>query len=144
MRFMFDNLIPSISWGNISSMKAFLETRKRILGAAAILVLVLVMMNLNSRLSEYFRLDSERDKLATQVGDLYVTRAAMDTLVAYATSDQAVEDWARDEGHMAMPGDIVVIQITSAEQAQTPMVVETPTPRPVENWEVWWALFFGE
>jgi cell division protein FtsB len=137
-------LIPSISWGNIGIMKSFLEARKKIFGVAAIFVLIMVMMNLNSRLSEYFHLDRERDKLSTQVGYLELTRVAVDTLVAYATSDQAVEDWARNEAHMARPGDMVVIQITPANQTPVPQVEVTTTPRVVENWEVWWALFFGQ
>jgi len=137
-------LIPAITWGNIGLMKAFLEARRKILAVAVVILLVMVMMNLNSRLSEYFHLDQERDKLSTQVGYLEVTRAALDTRVAYATSDQAVEDWARNEAHMAKPGDIVVVQITPHNQTPAPELVITPTPRMIANWEVWWALFFGE
>ena len=137
-------MIPSISWGNIGIMKSFLEARKKVLGVGAIIVLVLVMMNLNSRLSEYFHLDKERDKLGTQVGYLQLTRSSLDTQVAYATSDQAVEDWARNEAHMAKPGDVVVIQITPPNQTPVPEVEVIATSRPIENWEVWWALFFGE
>ena len=125
-------------------MKAFLEARKRFVGFGLIIVLVLLMMNLNSRLSEYFHLTSERDKLATQVGYLSLTHVALDTQVAYATSDQAVEDWARNEAHMSKAGDKVIVQITPANQPVIQQAAATPTPRTVENWEVWWALFFGE
>ena len=138
------NLPQAIPWSKISVMKAFLEARRRLLGVAAIFLMVLLMMNLNSRLGEYFRLDTERDKLATQVNDLKLTRIALETQVAYATSDQAVEDWARSEAHLSQPGDQVVIVITPVNNTLVPQVVETPTPRPVQNWEVWWALFFGE
>ncbi len=137
-------MIPLVSWGNINVMKAFLDARKKILGLVAIMILVLVMMNLNSRLSEYFHLDKERDKLETQVSHLQVTRDALNTQVAYATSDQAIEDWARNEAHMAKPGDKVVVQVTPANQTIEAPVQVTTTPRPIANWEVWWALFFGE
>jgi cell division protein FtsB len=138
------NLPPAIPWSKISGMKAILEARKRLLGVAAIFLLVLLMMNLNSRLGEYFRLDTERDKLATQVSDLKLTRVALETQVTYATSDQAVEEWARGEAHLSQPGDQVVIVVTPVNNTLVPQVVETPAPRPVQNWEVWWALFFGK
>jgi cell division protein FtsB len=137
-------LIPPVSWSKIKSMKALLEARKKILGAAAIALLFLLMMNLNSRLSEYFHLDNERNKMQTQVSNLERTRSALETRVAFATSDQAVEEWARNEAHMAQPGDVVVVQLTPANQTPEAKIVEVPTPRPIENWEVWWALFFGD
>ena len=125
-------------------MKAIWEARKKIMGLAAIAVLVLLMMNLNTRLSEYFRLSSERDIIATEVGELRATQVALETQVAYATSQQAVEDWARSEAHLARPGDKVVIPVTPVGQTPEPQVQVTNTPRVVENWELWWALFFGE
>jgi hypothetical protein len=125
-------------------MKALWNARKQIIGASAIILLVLLMMNLNSRLGEYFRLSSERDKLSTQVGYDRATKAALDTLVAYATSNPAVEQWARDSAHLARPGDKVIIPITPIGVTQAPLVQPTPTPRQVDNWQVWWALFFGQ
>jgi cell division protein FtsB len=137
------NLIPPHAWGKINVMKAFVEARKRLLGIVAILVLILLMMNLNSRLSEYFRLDSERNKMSTQMAQLEMTHAVLETQVAYATSDAAVEDWARDEAHLAREGDKVVVVLTPVGDVATQQVVVTPEPRSVQNWEVWWALFFG-
>lgn len=111
---------------------------------AAIALLLLLMMNLNSRLGEYFHLSSERDKISTQVGDLRQTKAALETSVAYATSDQAVEDWARNEAHMAKKGDKVIIPVAEGGATPVPVAQPTPTPRVADNWEIWWALFFGE
>jgi cell division protein FtsB len=140
----FLRLIHPQAWGKINPMKAFLEARKRILGLVAIIILVLVMLNLNSRLGEYFRLDSQRDSMSTQMAELRLTHDMLETQVAYATSDQAVEDWARNEAHEAQEGDKVVIVITPPGNTVVPPVVETPAPRVVQNWEVWWALFFGD
>jgi cell division protein FtsB len=123
-------------------MKALWEARKKIIGVTAIALLMLMMTSLNSRLSEYFRLSGERDKLSTSVSSLYATRAALETQVAYATSDQAVEDWARNEAHMSRPGDQVIVPIAPVVITAAPTVVTTLTVRSVENWEVWWALFF--
>ncbi len=136
-------LILAISWGNIMVMRAVWEARKKIIGLIAILLLVVMMMNLNTRLGEFFRLSTERDKISTEVSQLRATKAALDTLAAYATSDQAVQDWARDDAHLAMPGDKVFIPVTPVGETPVPQVQTTPTQTPVENWQVWWALFFG-
>jgi cell division protein FtsB len=124
-------------------MKAVWEARKKIIGLGAIILLVLLMMNINSRVSEYFHLSSERDKLSTEVSYLTSTKMALETNVAYATSDSAVEEWARKEAHLAKPGDQVIIPVTPANQTLQPQIKVTPTPSSVENWQIWWALFFG-
>jgi cell division protein FtsB len=125
-------------------MRAIWEARRKIIGAAGILLLVLVMMNLNSRLGEYFRLSNQRNLLATRVIDLEATQQLLETQAAYAVSDQAVEDWARNEAHMSKPGDKVIVLLTPANQPAAPQEKATPTPEPVENWEIWWALFFSK
>jgi hypothetical protein len=125
-------------------MKLFWEARKKIIGLSAVVLLMLLMMNINSRLNEYFRLTNERNEVSTQVNDLQITRFALETQVAYATSDAAVDEWARGEAHLAQPGDKVIVPVTPANltSVQEPQI--TPTPPVIENYEVWWALFFGE
>jgi cell division protein FtsB len=125
-------------------MKALWESRKKVVGVVAIALLVLLMTSLNSRLSEYFRLSNERDKLSTSVSDLYATRLALQTMVAYATSDQAVEDWARNEAHMARPGDQVIVPIVPGDITPVPTSAVVETNPSVQNWQVWWALFFAD
>jgi hypothetical protein len=68
----------------------------------------------------------------------------MQTAVAYATSDKAVEDWARSEGHYQKPGDQPVVPL--AQPGSEPVISTTPTPIPTPkpNWLVWQELFFGE
>lgn len=124
-------------------MKAVWESRKRIIGLGAIVLLVLFMMNINSRLSEYFHLSSERDKLSAQVDNLRATKVALDTLAAFATSDAAVIPWARNEAHMSLPGDNVMIPVTPNSQVVQEEVKVTQTPTTTENWQVWYILFFG-
>ena len=124
-------------------MNTIWDARKKIIGIVALVLLMLLMMNLNSRLSEYFRLSNTRDKLGAEVGDLRATKLALDTQVAFATSDRAVEEWARSEAHLARPGDKVIIPVTPVGQTPVPQVQVTPTVQSADNWQVWWALFFG-
>jgi hypothetical protein len=125
-------------------MQTIWNARKKIIGVAAIALLMVLMMNINSRLSEYFRLSGERDVLVTRVSYDLATRVALDTVVAYATSEQAVEDWARNDAHMIRPGDKFVVPITPVGQTPEPQIQVTPTVQAVDHWQVWWSLFFGE
>lgn len=117
---------------------------KRIIGIGSIVLLVILMMNINSRLTEYFHLSSERDKLKVHVDDLQATKLALGVQATYANSDGIVVDWARNEAHMAQPGDHVFSPMTPPGITPTPQIETTPTVNPVENWQVWWALFFDE
>ena len=70
------------------------------------------------------------------------TQLALQTQVAFAGSTAAVDEWARTEGHYVQEGDQPVIPI--GQPGSEPVVVSTPLPipTPMQNWEVWWKLFF--
>jgi cell division protein FtsB len=116
---------------------------RQVLVVAAVVILVMVMMNLNSRLGEYYRLSSERDTLSARVAELRVTHQVLETQLAYSQSDQAAEDYAR-EAHMLRDGEKLVVPLTPAGNPTPTPVTETATPRAPLNWEVWWALFFDK
>ncbi|MCL4254107.1 MAG: hypothetical protein KJ043_10040, partial [Anaerolineae bacterium] len=66
---------------------------------------------------------------------------------AYAESPAYVQQWARADGKMIRPGEILVVPISVG-------LPPTPTPIPPifedvqtspegpQNWELWWALMF--
>jgi len=116
---------------------------RQVLVVAAAVILVLVMMNLNSRLGEYYRLSSERDTLSAKVVELRATHQVLETQVAYSKSDQAAEDYAR-EAHMIREGEKLVVPLTPAGNPTPTPVAETETPRAPLNWEVWRALFLDK
>lgn len=117
---------------------------RRVGVAAALLVLILVVSDANARLAELNLLTKRGAIVSSQATQAVQTQLALQTQVAYAGSDQAVEDWARGEGHFVQPGDQLVVPVgkpgATPVQNQTP----TPTPTPMPNWRVWWTLFFGE
>jgi cell division protein FtsB len=115
---------------------------KQLVVLAGVLVVILVMLNLNSRLGEYSRLSTERDSLSTRVAGLASTRAVLETQVAYSQSDEAAEDYARS-AHMIHEGEQLVVPMAPAGAVTpTPEVTQEAPPEPL-NWEVWWALFFA-
>lgn len=131
-------------------MKRFLERiklpldGKKIILIAAAVVLFFLVMDLNSRLNELSRLSAQRDKASTVVSVLESTLQVLETQVAYATSEGAVEDWAYNEGHMVRPGEKLIIPLSPPGTTPMPILVPTPTVMPVENWEIWMALIFGQ
>ncbi len=117
---------------------------RRVAVFAGILVLVLMVIDFNARLEELNLLKKHAEVLSTQATQAVQTQVALQTQVAYAGSDQAVEDWARGEGHLVQPGDQPVVPVGPPNTSPIQVVTPTPVPTPVPNWQVWWDLFFGQ
>jgi len=117
---------------------------RRIAVFAGIFVLILVVFEFNTRLEELNRLSEQRRTVQQQATQAAQTQIALETRVAYATSDQAVEEWARSEGHYIQEGDQPVVPV--GQPGSTPAEISTPIPAatPMTNWQTWWNLFFGE
>ena len=117
---------------------------RRVFIAAGILLLMFMVMDFNARLENLNRLNNQREVIREQATQAGQTELAMQTAVAYATSDQAVEDWARSEGHYQKPGDQPVVPL--GQPGSEPVISSTPTPIPTPkpNWLIWQELFFGE
>jgi hypothetical protein len=111
---------------------------------AGIFILILFVIEFNSRLEELNRLNDQRNQVRVLATQAMQTQMALQTRVAYAESDAAVEEWARSEGHYLQDGDQPVIPV--GQPGSEPVVVSTPipSPTPMQNWEIWWNLFFSD
>jgi hypothetical protein len=109
-----------------------------------ILVLVFVVLEFNRRLEELNMLNEQNRIVQTQGTQAIQTQAALQTQVAYANSNAAVEEWARADGHYIQDGDLPVVPIGEPGAAPLEASTPAPTPTPMQNWEVWWKLFFGK
>jgi cell division protein FtsB len=118
--------------------------KKQILLVGVLIIVGFLMMDMNSRLSELFKLKSQLEIAQTQYDYSMRENARLKDKIAYAQSDKAVDEWAREQGHMAKPGDVVVVLIPP----EGTQIIHTPTPVPTvvaaKNWEIWKVLFFGE
>lgn len=115
---------------------------KRVLAVTLFVVVGILLMDLNYRISEYFMITDQRDRIETQVYDLWLTREVLKTEVAYASSDAAVEKWAREEGKMIRPGEVRVVPIPQVGFTPTTVPEKQATPQVYQYWEYWWAVFF--
>lgn len=66
----------------------------------------------------------------------------------YVRSDAYVAQWARSEGRMILPGELLVIPVPSGIEPATtpapivPVVPIQTAPDTPDNWLLWWSLFF--
>jgi len=124
-------------------MQNFISSGKKALAVLGLIFVAYLILDMNHRVEDLLRLTSERDLIATQVLVVQQTEQALQTQIAFANSDAAVEKWAREEAFMARPGDQAIIMLP--DKSYTPEA----TPRPVatqqvyQNWEVWAAVFFN-
>ena len=117
---------------------------RRVAVAIGILILVFIVLEFNRRLEELNMLNAQSELVEMQATQAVQTQLALQTQVAYAGSDAAVEEWARTDGHYIQDGDLPVVPL--GQPGSPPIEAGTPTPVPTQpaNWEVWWNLFFGE
>ncbi|HPH96534.1 MAG TPA: hypothetical protein PKW33_17540 [Anaerolineaceae bacterium] len=117
---------------------------RRILIVIAVILLILLMMNFNDKMSEMLRLTGQYERQSQRVTQMVRSQEAVETKIAYATSEDAVRRWAREEGGMIQKGDIPIVPVALTPQpTPEPAVYSNIAPAP-KNWEIWYALFFGE
>ena len=117
---------------------------RRVAGIIGIVILAFVVLEFNRRLEELNLLNKQHVLVRAQATQAMQTQVALQTQVAYAGSDNAVEAWARVEGHYVQDGDLPVVPL--GQSGAAPLELSTPVhqPAPMTNWQVWWNLFFGE
>ena len=119
-------------------------TDRRVIVVAAIAILVLLFMNFNQRMILLSRLRSQEKTLTIEYADLVGTKSALETQVAGAGSDEAVEKWAREEAGMIQDGDVPIVLLSPAESVAATPSQSTTVEDKVEYWEIWQELFFGD
>lgn len=102
-----------------------------------------VVMKFNARLEELERLTERAEQARGQATQLVQTQTALFARLEYATSTQAVIDTAYTSNHQAQEGDHIVIPMSVPGSPPIESELPTPVPTPMENWEIWQELFFG-
>jgi len=117
---------------------------KHVAIAIGLLILAALIMNFNQRLEELNRLTTQAETARARATALMETQVALQTKVAFATSDEVVGQWAREERRWVRSGETPVVVLPA--DSGTPTASPTPPPQtpPPRNWQVWWELFFGD
>ena len=132
---MFNKLgekIKGINWAD-----------RRLITVLVIVVLVLLMMDFNNRMSNMIQLNQMETILRTKVAGLEATKMVVEDDIAYATSDRALEEWAREKDRLIEEGDHPIIIMPPSDY--TPVPTATPKPETVvlTRLEIWKELIFG-
>jgi cell division protein FtsB len=117
---------------------------RRVAVIAGIFMLVFVVLEFNRRLEELTLLNEQNEIVRAQATQVAYTQLALQTKIAFANSTAAVEEWARTDGHYIQDGDLPIVPVGQAGVAPIQVSTPVPTATPMQNWEVWWSLFFGE
>ncbi len=107
-------------------------------------VLVLLVMDFNNRMAELRRLSAEKEDVSARVTSLVRTQQALETQVAYATSEAAVYYWAYNYEKLGRDGDILVVPIQATGSLPQPTPTPVVTPEVIQNWQVWLSLFVDQ
>ena len=108
------------------------------------IILLLLLLDLNNRVGELYTLTHQRDQMWTQVNVLQSTENALRKKLADATSESAVDEWARQDNSYSQPGDKVIIPMAQPGFTPVPTIQPTPTMVVLEKWQIWSLLFLGE
>ena len=117
---------------------------QRIAILLGIAILLFLILDFNTRVEGLSRLQhglSTQQALGTGV---VVTQYALETQVAYATSDAAVQEYARNQARLIQPGDNVVIPIAVPGATPAPSATPAPAFGDRSNWDVWIEYLFGK
>jgi hypothetical protein len=117
---------------------------RRVLVTIGIVILVFVVLEFNRRLEELKLLSDQTALVRTQATQAMQTQLALHTNVAYANSTASVEEWARTDGHYIRDGDLPIVPVGAPGAAPIELSTPIPTATPMQKWEVWANLFFGE
>jgi len=124
-------------------MSNFRPSWKQLLVLGAFVFLFFLLMDLNTRLGDLTRLNTQLIKMETDVGFLRATEAALSEQLAFSTSEASVREYARNHG-MVLEGERLIVPIPDGATVQPSLVEPTIEPQKVANRDVWWALFFGK
>ncbi len=104
---------------------------------------ILILGDLNRRMSDAQRLERDAITLGTEVATLEADQSRLQTQVAGATSEPQVEAWARTQARLVRDGERLVIPLPASGDLNPTPPASTPVMPLPSRWDIWWALLFG-
>lgn len=115
---------------------------KRLLFGAGILALLVVLFGFSRRVAEFSRLNGQLEREMARITELAATQAALQERIAYANSDAAVEEWAREQARWSREGDFPVIPLVPEGYEPETAAQEPQFTTASSYFETWWNWFF--
>ncbi len=124
-------------------MKSWRNYIKETAIIVGMILLVIVMMDYNTRLEKLHQLNEKASSVRTEATVVFQTKIAIQTQIAQATSDPITEGEARNNGEI-QEGDQRIVPMPADGPALLDTPAPAPTPERIKKWQIWLALFFGE
>jgi hypothetical protein len=105
---------------------------------------ILILGDLNRRMSDARRLERDAALLETEVAALEAEGVHLETQVAEASGEGVAERWARGQAKLRREGEVLIVPIPVGGYVEPPLPTPTPVPEPPSRLDVWWLLLFGE
>jgi cell division protein FtsB len=117
---------------------------------AAILSIGLILaINFSARIAASQPLQAAYSRVSSEIATLTVQQAQLTAQRDYVLSDAYVEQWARSDGKMVRPGEVLVIPVPSSLDAAAATAEPLIVPESVHiaddqppPWVTWWQIFF--
>ncbi|MEL7644901.1 MAG: septum formation initiator family protein [Anaerolineaceae bacterium] len=117
---------------------------RRVFLILGIVILVFLMMDFNNRMVRSLQLEKQEQQLNARIAALEQTKQRLEADIAYANSDRAVEEWAREEAKLINEGDVPIIIEPQSSAAVAPTLTPLPESAELSRLEIWKQLFWGE
>lgn len=127
----------------LEKIKKINWTDRRLITVVAIVVLVVLMMDFNNRMSSMIKLNQMEAILETKLANLEATRMVIEDNIAYAKSDQALEEWAREKDRLIAEGDHPIIIMPPSNYTPAPTAAPSPEKVVLTRLQIWKELIFG-
>ena len=114
---------------------------KYIITIVSLLALVMLIRDFNGRMADLRRLSADKVSVASQLTELVATKQFLETQVAYSLTDDAVREYAYEKASMQQPDDHLAIPLPAPGEIPEPTPQVAPAEEPVQNWQLWLALF---
>lgn len=115
---------------------------KRVLFGAGILLLLLVLFGFSQRIAEYSRLNAQLERETGRITELAATQQFLQDEITFATSQAAVEQWAREEARWARDGDFPIIPLPPPNYTPEASSEEESAAASESNWDLWMQWLF--
>ncbi len=119
----------------------------QIVFSSILAISLLLAISFSGRIAAGHQMNAQRGNLLGVIATLRGQATALKGQFNYVASDAFIEDWARGEGKMVKPGEVLVNPvpgIVTPQPTPTPFKLDlTAQPTPDnQTWALWWKLFF--